>query len=166
MFELVADITLAYIIPFYLELKLLAIIWLVVGTRLIFDSIVDRELSKREKAIDKWLGRGKRAREEFLAVVWFEVSRCSMKILTALMYGGLSGLKHNFPLIDESPKMLMDKPQPEQQDVKMLVDRQIVQDSEEEEEMDDSNDEDYESNSYKEPDRYSRRIETRRSKVQ
>lgn len=62
------------------------------GTKLIFDSIVNRELTKREKTIDKWLNRIGKARNELVAIIWFEVSRCSIKIFTALMSGGLSAI--------------------------------------------------------------------------
>lgn len=92
VFEYISDITLAFILPFYIELKLTFLCWLVLGTKLIFDSIVNRELTKREKAIDKWLNRIGKARNELVAIIWFEVSRCSIKIFTALMSGGLSAI--------------------------------------------------------------------------
>lgn len=91
-FELVADFTLAYILPFYMELKLVAIMWLVLGTKLIFDSIVNRELTKREKSIDRWLNKTTKLRDEIVAMIWFEVSRCSIKLFTSLMSGSLSVL--------------------------------------------------------------------------
>lgn len=84
LFELVADFTLAYILPFYIELKLISILWLVMGSKLIFDSIVNRELTKREKTIDKWLTKLKKLRDELIASVWYEVSRCSVKIITTV----------------------------------------------------------------------------------
>lgn len=89
MFELFADITLAFILPFYIELKLAAIVWLVVGTKLVFDTIVNRELTKREKSIDRWLSKLLKIRDEIVAMIWFEISRCSIKIFTTLMTGGL-----------------------------------------------------------------------------
>lgn len=92
MFELFADFTLAFILPFYIELKILTIIWLVLGTKLVFDTIVNRELARREKSIDRWLHKLSKARDELLALVWYEVSQCSLKILTTLMSGGLSVL--------------------------------------------------------------------------
>lgn len=97
VFEFVSDYTLAFIVPFYLELKITCILWLVMGTKLIFDSIVNRELTKREKTIDKWLNRFSKARNEMVALVWFEMSRCSVKIITMLMSVGMSAL-----LIEES----------------------------------------------------------------
>lgn len=90
LFEMVADITLAFILPFYIELKLLSVLWLVIGTKLIFDSIVHRELSKREKAIDRWLVKMSKARDEVIAIVWHEISRCSIRLITSLMAGGMS----------------------------------------------------------------------------
>lgn len=92
MFELVADITLAFILPFYIELKLAFLVWLVLGTKLIFDSIVNRELTKREKAIDRWLNKIGKARNELVAMVWYEISRCSIKIAATIMSGGLAVL--------------------------------------------------------------------------
>lgn len=92
MFELVADITLAFILPFYIELKLAFLVWLVLGTKLIFDSIVNRELTKREKAIDRWLNKVGKARNELVAMVWYEISRCSIKIAATIMSGGLAVL--------------------------------------------------------------------------
>lgn len=88
LFELFADFTIGFILPFYIELKLISIVWLVLGTKLIFDSIVNRELTKREKSIDKWLNKIFKGRDELVAMIWYEISRCSIKIVT----GGLSVL--------------------------------------------------------------------------
>lgn len=90
--EFGADLTLAYIVPLYYEIKLSLILWIVLGTKMFFDSIVNRELTKREKAIDKFLTKSAKARDEVIATAWFEVSRCSVKIFTLLMTGGLSVL--------------------------------------------------------------------------
>lgn len=90
MFEFISDYTLVFIIPFYHEMKLMCIIWLVVGTKLVFDSIVNRELAKREKTIDKWLLRFSKYRNEMIAIIWFEISRCSVRLITLLMTGGVS----------------------------------------------------------------------------
>lgn len=95
--EPIADLTLAYFLPFYIELKFIAIIWLVLGTRLIFDSIVDKELTKCEKSIDKWLNRTTKIRDETISLIWYEFTRCSFKILTTIMTGGIS-------VLAESPK--------------------------------------------------------------
>lgn len=102
-FELVADITISFIIPFYIELKLAAIMWLVLGTKLVFDSIVNRELTKREKSIDRCLNRVKKIRDEIVATIWFEISRCSVRIVTTLMSGGLSVLAKSEHIKDTSP---------------------------------------------------------------
>lgn len=91
-FELIADFTIAYLIPFYIELKLLAILWLVHGTKFIFDTIVNRELTKREKSIDRWLTKIYKVRDEITALVWFEASRFLVRILTSLMSCGFSVL--------------------------------------------------------------------------
>lgn len=104
LFELISDYTLAFILPFYLELKITCLLWIVMGTKLIFDSIVNRELTKREKAIDKWLTRFSKARNEMVALVWFELSRCSVKLITMLMSVGMSAL-----LIDETTPSKGDK---------------------------------------------------------
>jgi len=92
MFELVADVTLAFILPFYILIKLLCILWLVLGTKLIFDSIVNRELKKRERTIDRWLNKISKARDELVARIWYAISRCSVLFFTSLMSGGLSVL--------------------------------------------------------------------------
>lgn len=92
MFELFADITIAYIVPFYIELKLVAILWIITGTKLIFDTIVNRELTKREKSIDKCLNEMKRVRDELVATIWYEVSRCSINIVTTVMTSSLNVL--------------------------------------------------------------------------
>lgn len=92
MFEIITDLTISFILPFYIELKILSIVWMVLGTKLIYDTIVHRELSRREKAIDRWLTKISKGRDELLAIVWLEVSQCSIKILSALMSGGLSVL--------------------------------------------------------------------------
>lgn len=99
MFELVADIILAFIIPFYIEIKMAVIMWLVLGTNLIYDTIVDRELKKREKSIDKWLTKVGKLRDELIALVWFEISRCSYKIITSIFSGSLSVLAKDIPAI-------------------------------------------------------------------
>lgn len=91
-FEIVSDVTISFILPFYIELKLLSILWMVLGTKLIFDTIVNRELSRREKTIDRWLNKISKCRDELLAILWLEFSQCSVKILSALMTGGLSVL--------------------------------------------------------------------------
>lgn len=90
--EFISDITLIFIMPFYYEIKLALLLWLVHGTKLVYDSIVNRELTKREKAIDKWLTRINKYRDEIIALCWFEVSRCSVRIIAALMSGGMSVL--------------------------------------------------------------------------
>jgi hypothetical protein len=90
--EFFSDITLIYIMPFYYEIKLALILWLVHGTKLVYDSIVNRELTKREKTIDKWLTRINKYRDEIIALVWFEISRCSVRIIAALMSSGMSVL--------------------------------------------------------------------------
>lgn len=107
--EFGADITLAYVVPFYFELKLSLIFWIVFGTKLFFDSIVNRELLKREKSIDKFLTRLTKARDEIIATAWFEISRCSIKIFSLLMTGGLSVLtktpthsQHTSPICSDS----------------------------------------------------------------
>lgn len=95
--EPLADVTIIFITPFYYLLKILLITWLVYGTKIIYDSIIDRELKKREKSIDRWLTKTYKLRDEFIALIWFELSRCSMRIITALMSGGLSVLVKSHP---------------------------------------------------------------------
>lgn len=85
MFELFADFSLAYILPFYNELKLISIIWLVMGTKLIFDTIINRELTKREKSIDRWLNKVSKVRDEIIASLWYEISRSSINLLRSLI---------------------------------------------------------------------------------
>lgn len=92
MLEVISDLTLGFILPFYTELKILVILWLVMGTKLLFDTIVNRELSRREKSIDRWLNKIAKCRNEILAILWLELSQCSLKVLSALMSGGLSFL--------------------------------------------------------------------------
>lgn len=104
MFELVADIILGFIMPFYIEIKMAFIMWLVLGTNLIYDSIVDRELKKREKSIDKWLTRVGKLRDELIALVWFEVSRCSVKIITSIFSGSLLVLAKDLPALQDDRK--------------------------------------------------------------
>lgn len=100
--EFISDITLIFIMPFYYEIKLALILWLVHGTKLVYDSIVNRELTKREKAIDKWLTRINKYRDEIIALFWFEISRCSVRIIAALMSGGMSVLtKSQLPELNE-----------------------------------------------------------------
>lgn len=96
-FELAADIILIFLIPFYYLFKLLVIVWLVYGTRMVYDTIINRELTKREKAIDKQLSKVFKLRDEIIATIWFEMSRCSVRIVTALMSGGLSVLTKSHP---------------------------------------------------------------------
>lgn len=105
VFEYISDITLAFILPFYIELKVTFLCWLVLGTKLIFDSIVNRELTKREKTIDKWLNRIGKARNEFVAIIWFEVSRFWIKVLTSIMSGGLSAIVTAPDQSDESMEL-------------------------------------------------------------
>lgn len=101
--EFISDITLIFIMPFYYEIKLALLLWLVHGTKLVYDSIVNRELTKREKAIDKWLTRINKYRDEIIALFWFEISRCSVRIIAALMSGGMSVIaKSQEPELDES----------------------------------------------------------------
>lgn len=85
LFELVADFTIGYVLPFYNELKLASIIWLVMGTKLVFDTIVNRELTKREKSIDRCLNKVSKLRDEFIASLWFELSRSTINILRSLL---------------------------------------------------------------------------------
>lgn len=100
--ELAADIILIYLIPFYYFLKLLVIAWLVYGTRIVYDSIINRELTKREKTIDKQLNRIFKLRDEIIATIWYELSRCSVRIVTTLMSGGLSVLTKSHPEHDQN----------------------------------------------------------------
>lgn len=95
--ESISDISLIFILPFYYELKLFVLLWLVHGTKLVYDSIINRELTKREKAIDKWLIKINKYRNELIALLWFELSRCSVKIISALMSSGLSVLTKSQP---------------------------------------------------------------------
>lgn len=101
--EIFSDITLGYILPFYTELKLLIVLWLVMGTKILFDTIVNRELSRREKSIDKWLRKIAKCRNEILAILWIELSQCSLKILSALMTGGMSVLLVKSPHASKHP---------------------------------------------------------------
>lgn len=96
-FELAADFILVFLIPFYHLFKLLIILWLVYGARVVYDSIINRELVKREKAIDEQLNKIYKLRNELIATVWFEASRCSVRVATALMSGGLSVLTKSHP---------------------------------------------------------------------
>lgn len=101
--EFISDITLIFIMPFYYEIKLALLLWLVHGTKLVYDSIVNRELAKREKTIDKWLTRINKYRDEIIALFWFEISRCSVRIIAALMSSGMSVItKSQEPELEES----------------------------------------------------------------
>lgn len=100
MFEHVSDITLSFILPFYIELKIMSIMWLVLGARIVFDSIINRELTKREKSIDRYLGKLNKLRDELIAVIWFEISRFSVQLISSMMTGG-------FAILASAPETLL-----------------------------------------------------------
>jgi len=101
--EYFADLTVAFVMPFYLELKLCALMWLVhMRASSLIDSAVDKELKKREKNIDRWL---KKLNNEFVGVFWFQFSRVSVKILTFLLKS--IAASHHIKLSDE-PSMDVD----------------------------------------------------------
>lgn len=100
--EYFADLTVAFVMPFYIEFKISALMWLVhMRASSLIDSAVDKELKKREKTIDKWL---KKINNEFIGVVWFELSRCSIKILAILLKSVAA--THHINLSDNSPMEL------------------------------------------------------------
>lgn len=129
MFEMIADVTVAFILPFYIEIKILSILWMVLGTKLIFDTIVNRELSRREKSIDRWLKKASKCRDEMLAILWMEFSQCSIKILSALASGGMSVLLVKTPeTSNQTSPVCSDAEEADQPDVIMIDDD--VQDTE------------------------------------
>lgn len=92
--EPIADITIIFITPFYFLIKILIITWLVYGTRILYESIINRELTKREKAIDRWLNKIYKLREEIIAFVWFELSNGLVRMFTTLMSGTCANVLH------------------------------------------------------------------------
>ena len=83
--------------PFYIELKLSALMWLVhMRTSSLIDSAVDKELKRREKAIDSWL---RRFHNEFVGVVWSEVSRFLIRFLATLLKS--MAASHHVPITNE-----------------------------------------------------------------
>lgn len=63
-FEVVADIFVAFWFPFYYELKIIFLIWLIspvsrgsLGSSLLYRKLVHPNLMKREDEIDRWMGR-------------------------------------------------------------------------------------------------------------
>lgn len=112
LFELVADFTIAFILPFYNELKLALIIWLVIGTKLVFDTIVNRELTKREKSIDRWLNKVSKLRDEFIASLWFELSRSSINIIRSLVTAVLVS-RQSDDIMEEDSKLVVESTESE-----------------------------------------------------
>lgn len=80
--EYFADLTVAYVMPFYLETKILTLMWLVhMRASSLIDLAIDKELKKREKIIDKCIAR---CLNDYAGPGLFQVARLVIKIMATI----------------------------------------------------------------------------------
>lgn len=101
--EICADLTLKYVLPLYYELKVLIILSIVSGPRVFHDTIVDKELTKREKVIDKYLRKVFKARDKIIAAIWNKVSTFSEHLLITCMTSAIQAASQPKPNLSADP---------------------------------------------------------------
>ncbi|KAG9508609.1 Receptor expression-enhancing protein 4 [Fragariocoptes setiger] len=88
-FEVFADIFIAFWLPFYYEIKVLLLIWLVSlggqGAKLLYIHLINDELSRREQIIDRYMDRVSNLSNDLIRRLWHEVSKIFPLIMSIFL---------------------------------------------------------------------------------
>lgn len=89
LIQIFTDMFIGIWFPFYYELKILFLIWLVSlnghGARLLFTHVINQELTKHETTIDVYFDRTSRMGNEIIWRMWTECSKLAPKVISVFL---------------------------------------------------------------------------------